>query len=95
MKPGTRLHSTVSDASVVIVRPGGTDEITCGGRPMTTEAGGAAGATHDGDPIIIGKRYVDEPSGLEVLCVKAGAGPLALAGRVLTVKLAKQLPASD
>ncbi|GAB3072186.1 hypothetical protein [Nocardioides zeae] len=97
MKPGTRLHSTVSEASVVVVRPGTTDVLTCGGQPMATEPSGGATAADatDGEQLVIGKRYVDEESGVEVLCVKGGAGPLAVAGRVLTVKSAKQLPASD
>jgi len=43
----------------------------------------------------LGKRYVDEPTGLEVLCVKPGSGTLAADGRDLTLKSAKPLPASD
>ncbi|HEY2084895.1 MAG TPA: hypothetical protein VGH54_02475 [Mycobacterium sp.] len=45
--------------------------------------------------VVLGKRYVDEPTGLEVLCTKAGAGPLAADGRQLVIKAAKALPASD
>ena len=43
----------------------------------------------------LGKRYVDEPTGLEVLCVKPGSATLAADGRDLTLKSAKPLPASD
>jgi len=49
----------------------------------------------DGPEVQIGKRYVDDVAGVEVLCVKAGAGPLTFAGRELTIKAAKPLPASD
>jgi hypothetical protein len=52
----------------------------------------AGGADHG---VVLGKRYVDEQSGLEVLCTKAGAGPLAADGRPLVIKAAKVLPASD
>ena len=44
---------------------------------------------------VLGKRYEDEPSGAELLCVKAGDGSLAIDGRVLPIKGAKPLPASD
>jgi hypothetical protein len=43
----------------------------------------------------LGKRYVDESSGLEVLCTKAGTGTLTLDGTPLTLQGAKPLPASD
>ncbi|MDR6174666.1 hypothetical protein QE364_002450 [Nocardioides zeae] len=95
MKPGTRLHSTVSEASVVVVRPGTSDAFTCGGQPMAAEPSGVVGDGGASEQLVIGKRYVDEKSGVEVLCVKGGAGPLAVDGRVLAVKSAKQLPASD
>ncbi|WP_016694149.1 hypothetical protein [Rhodococcus rhodochrous] len=43
----------------------------------------------------MGKRYEDAETGLEVLCVKAGAGSLSIAGRPLSFKEAKTLPSSD
>lgn len=43
----------------------------------------------------LGKRYVDESSGLELLCTKAGAGTLAIAAKRLSLKTAKPLPSSD
>ncbi len=45
--------------------------------------------------VTIGKRYVDEDSGLEVLGAKAGKGSLAFDGKPLALKGAKPLPASD
>jgi hypothetical protein len=44
---------------------------------------------------LLGKRYADEASGLEVLCTKAGAGTLTLDGVPLEVKSPKPLPSSD
>jgi len=43
----------------------------------------------------MGKRYADDETGLEVLCVKAGAGTLSVGGRPIGAKEAKKLPASD
>jgi hypothetical protein len=42
-----------------------------------------------------GKRYSDEGGLVELLCTKAGAGPLTLAGTELDVRAAKALPSSD
>jgi hypothetical protein len=42
-----------------------------------------------------GKRYTDTTSGVEILCVKPGAGALSVDGRLLELKTAKALPASD
>ncbi len=47
------------------------------------------------DPTLLGKRYEDEVSGLEVLCSKGGDGTLTLDDRPLVVKSAKPLPSSD
>jgi hypothetical protein len=43
----------------------------------------------------MGKRFADEETGLEVLCVKPGAGTLTVDGRPIGAKEAKKLPASD
>lgn len=94
MKPGTRFHSTRGDVSVVVVRPGGEGDLTCAGEPMTTDAVAASPAS-DEATVQIGKRYHDQETGLEVLCVKGGVGPLAHQGRELEIKAAKQLPSSD
>ncbi|WP_040796398.1 hypothetical protein [Nocardia higoensis] len=99
MKPGTRLHSTVCDTSVVVVRTSGDVAVECGGQPMveagaSVESAGEPAAGLDGGTVV-GKRYEDPDSGLEVLCVKAGAGSLAVGGRLLTLKDAKPLPSSD
>jgi hypothetical protein len=100
LRIGSTLVSTVDDTAVVIVRwSAGDATLTCGGAPMveksrydgttrdTTDAASAPGT-------LLGKRYVADDA-VEVLCVKSGAGPLALDGTPLTVKAAKPLPASD
>jgi hypothetical protein len=98
---GQRLRSQACTTEVIVVRaPDHQVELTCGGHPMATDqaigAGTANGAsaTSDGGTRL-GKRYVDEPTGLEVLCVKPGGGTVAADGRDLTLKSAKPLPASD
>ena len=44
---------------------------------------------------LLGKRYVEESVGIEVLCTRAGQGSLTVDGERLTVKDTKPLPASD
>ena len=98
---GQRLHSQACTTEVIVVRaPDHQVELTCGGHPMAADpaigAGTANGASAaSGGGTRLGKRYVDEPTGLEVLCVKPGGGTLAADGRDLTLKSAKPLPASD
>lgn len=96
MKPGTRLHSGVSDVVVVVVKPTDVSEIACGGLPMTVEKPTERqAAPAPGENVLIGKRYHDVDSGLELLCVKGGAGPVTVDGRPIQLRAAKQLPASD
>lgn len=99
-RPGQRLTSAVCEAQVVVVRAPDDDvEIGCGGAPMVDEGGDApAGGALDttlGDAPLLGKRYADEASGLELLCTRPGKGALTVDGRVLPVKGAKPLPSSD
>jgi hypothetical protein len=94
---GKRLRSTVCETEIIIVRkPEIQVELYCGGHSMSQDAvqAGLPTAGADGGTLL-GKRYVDEPTGLEVLCTKAGAGSLAADGRNLTIKAPKALPASD
>lgn len=97
MKVGKRLKSTVCSTHVVVVRAADVT-LNCGGAPVVDELTGVpsgdVAAGHDGGTLL-GKRYVHEPSGLEVMCVQAGAGSLSVDGVVLDVKAAKSLPASD
>jgi hypothetical protein len=100
LKPGSRWRSAVCDAEVVVVRSpavpvtfriGGTGALPAdAGRPAGAEPDAAlAGGT------LLGKRYADEVSGLEVLCTRAGAGTITVDGRRATVMTPRQLPASD
>lgn len=97
MKTGTRLLSAVCDTEVMVVR-GAEVELECGGAPMVESgaerlgggpADGLAGGTE------LGKRYSHEESGLQVLCVKPGAGTLTVSGVPLERMASKQLPSSD
>jgi hypothetical protein len=99
-KPGTRWKSAVSDIEVVIVTsPNVAVSLLCGGHdvvPLADEA--PAGLTMDpslAEASLIGKRYVHEPSGFEILCTKGGQGTLAVGGEPLTVKGPKPIPSSD
>jgi hypothetical protein len=98
LKPGGRLRSQVSEVEVVVVRPPSSEVVlSCGGETMVDVATEAppVGSPADGEPTVLGKRYVDDESGLELLCTKGGAGSLSADGRALTVKGAKPLPSSD
>ncbi len=101
LRAGKRLRSPNSACEVIVIR-GASGALMCADAEMleggiASEASPADGAhaVKDGNAIQLGKRYVDDEAGLEVLCVKPGAGPLTLGGRELTVKAAKSLPASD
>ncbi|MEV0494686.1 hypothetical protein [Streptomyces atratus] len=55
---------------------------------------GAPDTATDEGPVI-GKRYADEESGLQVMCTHGGSGALSADGRPLELLGARQLPASD
>jgi hypothetical protein len=99
LKAGTQLKSAVGSTEVIVVKaPGSAVELTSGGLPMVGKdaegGGGAIAAGHEGS-ILLGKRYVDAESDIELLCTKAGEGALAVNGRPLELKTAKPLPSSD
>ncbi|ABF52629.1 hypothetical protein [Sphingopyxis alaskensis] len=100
LKPGSRWKSAVCDAQMVVVRPPSiAGELQCGGAPVlpiddpAPITGGVSAEFADG--VAIGKRYIDEESGLEILGARAGKGSLAFNGNPLALKGAKPLPASD
>jgi hypothetical protein len=102
LKPGMRLGSSSSNAEVMVVRPpSSVVVVTVAGRPAVPVNVGAVadltGVTAHSitDELQIGKGYVDDESGLELLRTRAGAGPLSCNVRLLTVKAAKALPSSD
>lgn len=94
-KAGMKLRSTACTTEVVVVRPApGPVELSCCGGALTAdEVDGprAEGAAE----VLLGKRYTDEETGLELLCTKPGPGELVADGRPLVLKGAKPLPASD
>jgi len=100
LKPGSRWRSAVCTAEVVVVRPPKVEvALECGGHPMA-----AAGADKPegltiqpgfSSGVSMGKRYFDEETGIEVLAAKAGQGAVSVNGRLLTLREAKALPASD
>ena len=100
-KIGQTLASAVDATTVVVVRwPDAELEVTCGGVSMVDPKGPDAGMKGTADPAQaagtqLGKRYVADDVGVELLCTKAGTGTLAVNGTALELKTAKPLPASD
>lgn len=100
LKPGARLKGATSTTEVIVVRSPSSDvDLRCGGQPMVPYSE-AVVANSQTDPAhaagtLLGKRYADADSGLEVLCTKAGEGSLSLGDEPLHVKDAKPLPSSD
>jgi hypothetical protein len=100
LRTGSRLYSAVDDTEVIVIRAATAGVVIgCGGRPMVADPSAPRPAA-TADPAWtgetpMGKRYADESVGLEVLCVRAGAGLLSVDGRPLLPKPAKVLPTSD
>ncbi|WP_375482594.1 hypothetical protein [uncultured Jatrophihabitans sp.] len=98
---GQTLSSVTDSTTVIVVRSPGADvEITCGGRPMVDAKAGASVDRVEADPgfadgSLLGKRYEDASSTIELLVTKGGTSSLAVDGQLLVVKSAKPLPASD
>ena len=100
LSPGARLRSAVCGTEVVVVR-GGAVDLRCGGHPMLPldedvhpDAGPTPQPAHAAGTLL-GKRYADATSGLEVLCTRPGRGSLSLGDRPLALREAKALPSSD
>lgn len=99
LKAGTRLVSKCCDAEVMVIKSPGRGSVSCGGHEMCL-ANEKSGSTKSLKPdlsngALIGKRYTDADQSIELLCVKAGKGSLALNDTVLKEKEAKKLPSSD
>ena len=98
MRVGSRWKSTVDTTEVMVIRGPSSDvDLRCGGRPMVSGAPTESAALDPAfaDGTLLGKRYVDQELGLEVLCSKAGQGTLAVGDRALALQSAKPLPTSD
>jgi len=100
LKPGSRLRCSSSTTEVIVVKaPSSEVDLRCGGQPMVpfgqpASSSGLPDASH-ASGTLLGKRYADSESGLEVLCVKAGDGSLSLGDEPLHLRDAKPLPSSD
>lgn len=94
---GKRLKSAVCTTEIMVIASPDRDmELCCGGAPMREGEGNGAALNPDfAGGTAIGKRYVNDDGSLEVLCVKAGEGSLAVGGDALAVKDAKKLPKTD
>ena len=100
LKVGARLRSAVCTTEVIVVRAPGKDvDLRCGDQPMygAGESAGASGAPTPGHDqgSEMGKRYVDDALGIEVMVTKAGPGSLSVDGTLLAVQAPKKLPTSD
>lgn len=98
-KPGSRWKSVVCQAEAVVVRPPATPGLPqCGGHDMVP-----LGEPAEQRPVMegfaagcqIGKRYRDDPDGIELLCTRAGEGTLGFAGVPLALVPTRQLPSTD
>lgn len=96
MKAGTKLKSAVCDTEVMVIRASDA-VVECGGQPMVEAKPATPGELNPAfaEGTKIGKRYVDAAGTIELLCVKAGKGSLAIGGVALQTKDAKPLPSSD
>jgi len=106
LKPGSRWRSAVCDTEVVVVRaPAGPVTFRIGGAGVFPADAGRDGPSRDrggaqpdaalAGGTLLGKRYADEATGLQVLCVKPGDGTITVDGRPAAVVTPRQLPASD
>ena len=99
IKAGSRLACPECSVELVVVRPPSSPLVlTCGGIEVVDAAADRPGGGHSdtsGEGTLVGKRYADEDSGIEVLCAKPGPGALAADGREVPIKGAKPLPSSD
>jgi hypothetical protein len=99
VKVGSRLACPECPTEVVVTRATDTSAaLACSGSPLVELDGTRPQGGHPspgGDAPQLGKRYVDDEAGLELLCTKPGTGALTCEGRPLVLKAAKPLPSSD
>ena len=106
LKPGSRWRSAVCESEVIVVRAPSAPVLLCiGGAPVlaasserptgTDRPTGSAPDRALAAGTLLGKRYTDEVSGLEVLCTRSGEGAITVAGRPATIMAPRKLPASD
>jgi hypothetical protein len=93
---GKRLRAQNSSCEVIVIKGAdGDDVLACAGVEMLESAASGGDQVSAGPRVEVGKRYTVDAADIEVLCTKAGVGPLSYAGQELLIKAAKSLPASD
>ena len=98
LKPGARFQSTVCTTQVIVVKGAGDADLTCGGAAMVSAGTGEISgepAPDAAEGTLLGKRYTNAETTVELLATKGGAGTIAVDGAALSVAEAKTLPASD
>jgi len=99
---GSRWRSNSGGVELVVVRPPTAEVgLECGGElmepqrsstpPISPPASASAASVPD---IQLGMRYVNQTFGIEVLCTRAGTGPLSVSGEPMVIKDAAPLPSS-
>jgi hypothetical protein len=88
-----------TEVVVVAVPDAVEDGLVCSGQLLVSVLdAGRQGIGHqlpDAVAPVLGKRYIDEKVGVELLCTKAGDGSLEWDGRPLELKAIRPLPSSD
>jgi hypothetical protein len=102
MKTGQQLKSVVCSTKVIVLRKPDNEGavLSCGGVPMVDAASEAPQNQPPADQALLtgtvmGKRYGEPESGIQVLCVAGGDGTLAVGEHRLEIEAVKQLPSSD
>jgi hypothetical protein len=102
MKAGQQMRSVVCSGKVIVLRAPKDQGavLSCGGQPMVDAASDVPQQTSPTDSTLLGgslmgKRYSDPESGIQLLCVTSGEGSLAIDGQLLQIEAPKQLPSSD
>jgi hypothetical protein len=98
-KVGTQVYSVVGTTAGIVVRPPNADvQLSCGGEPVVTAPPPKLSGTPSEEfagTALVGKRYADQDTGLELLCTKTGNGLFSVDGRQLEMKAPAPLPSSD
>jgi hypothetical protein len=97
VKIGARLGSAVSAAQFIVVRAPDRDlDLRCGGAALVeSDTSKEQSDGGSGQELQLGKRYVNTPEDLELLCTKAGHGDLSCDSELMHLREAKPLPTSD
>lgn len=96
LRPGQSLFSTVDSTAVVVIKaPPAPVTVSISGTEVTDTKPAEAPSGAEGRGTLLGKRYVDDEVGIELLVSKPGTGTLEVDGTELAIKESKPLPASD